>query len=171
MNEGSAQPNRADGELVKTVGVHKRYGGIHALKGVTVSFGRAEIHALVGENGAGKSTLGKIVAGDAAASSGELLVDGVSVRFSRPKEALDRGIAIVHQELALLPSRSVIDNVFLGLESRSKSLFAAGDQRRRYQALIKRWGFGLDPEARVGSSASPTSRRSRSCGHSHARLG
>lgn len=136
--------------IVEAVAISKTYGAVRALRDVSVAFRRGEVHALVGENGAGKSTLGKIVGGAAEASAGRILVDGEQARFTRPRDALAQGIAIVHQELALLPSRSAIDNVFLGRESRRRGMVASGKQRREFQQLVDRWGFDIRPETIVG---------------------
>jgi len=136
--------------IVETVKISKTYGAVRALRHVSIRFRAGTVHALVGENGAGKSTIGKIVGGATDASDGRLFVDGAEVRFTRPRDALAVGIAIVHQELALLPSRSVIDNVFLGIETRKRYAIAAREQRRIFGELVERWSFALDPDAIVG---------------------
>ncbi|MFZ9880494.1 MAG: ATP-binding cassette domain-containing protein, partial [Phycisphaerales bacterium] len=92
------------------------YPGVRALDGVSVEFRAGEIHAVVGENGAGKSTLMKVLSGSVRPTSGEVLADGRSVAFAKPSEALRAGIAMVHQELNLVPTLSVADNVMLGRE-------------------------------------------------------
>jgi ABC-type sugar transport system ATPase subunit len=94
----------------------KRFGATHALKAVDLEFEAGEVHALVGENGAGKSTLGRIIAGVMAPDAGEVRVAGRAVQFRSPRDALDRGITTIAQEISLVPSRSVIENVFLGIE-------------------------------------------------------
>lgn len=136
--------------IVETVKITKNYGAVRALRDVSISIRAGTVHALVGENGAGKSTIGKIVGGATDASAGQLFVDGGEVRFTRPRDALAVGIAIVHQELALLPSRSVIDNVFLGIETRKRYLIASREQRRTFGELAERWSFDIDPDAIVG---------------------
>ena len=136
--------------IVETVKITKNYGAVRALRDVSICIEAGTVHALVGENGAGKSTLGKIIGGAADASDGRLFVDGTEVRFSRPRDALAVGIAIVHQELALLPSRSVIDNVFLGIETRKRCVVASGEQRRTFAELAQRWSFDIDPDTIVG---------------------
>ena len=136
--------------IVEAVSVTKNYGAVRALRDVSISIRPGTVHALVGENGAGKSTIGKIIGGATDASSGKLFVDGTEVHFARPRDALTVGIAIVHQELALLPSRSVIDNVFLGMETRKRYAIASREQRRTFQELVERWSFAIDPDTVVG---------------------
>jgi ABC-type sugar transport system ATPase subunit len=104
--------------VVEVMGVAKRYGGAQALDGVTLDVSRGEVHGLVGENGAGKSTLGKIMAGVVRADAGEMRVGGDEVSFRGPRDALQRGIAIVEQELALVPAMSAAENVLLGYDPR-----------------------------------------------------
>lgn len=136
--------------IVKAVRISKNYGAVRALREVSISIEAATVHALVGENGAGKSTIGKIIGGATDASDGHLFVDGTEVRFTRPRDALAKGVAIVHQELALLPSRPVIDNVFLGKETRRRGMIASAEQRRIFQELAERWSFAIDPDTIVG---------------------
>src|SRR5512140_324961 len=99
---------------LETVGIRKEYPGTVALNGVTLRFEEGKIHALVGKNGAGKSTLVKIFAGVIQPTAGTILLNGVSVHLRSPREALQRGIATVHQELSLVPELSVAENIFLG---------------------------------------------------------
>ena len=139
-----------DAPIVETVKISKSYGAVRALRDVSIRVRPGTVHALVGENGAGKSTIGKIVGGATDPSDGRLFVDGTEVRFTRPRDALAVGIATVHQELALLPSRSVIDNVFLGIETRKRYTIADREQRRIFGELVERWSFALDPDTIVG---------------------
>jgi rhamnose transport system ATP-binding protein len=137
--------------LVEVRGVSKRFGGVQAVDGVSVAIEAAAVHGLVGENGAGKSTLAKIIGGVHEPDEGELLVDGEAVRLRAPRDALAAGIATIAQEIALVPARSVLENVFLGLETRRfGGVVDRRRLRRRYAELEERTGFGLDPDARVG---------------------
>ncbi|UTX53009.1 sugar ABC transporter ATP-binding protein [Leucobacter aridicollis] len=134
--------------LVELREISKRFGGTQALNEVSLSVSSGEIHAFVGENGAGKSTLGKVIAGIYAADWGELLVEGAPVERWNPGIAQRRGIAMIAQELALVPDLSVAQNVFLGTEQHR-----LGWERRnlaeRFAALETEIRFGLDPHARV----------------------
>ncbi|MBL6757744.1 MAG: sugar ABC transporter ATP-binding protein [Planctomycetes bacterium] len=98
-------------------GVTKRFGGVHALRGVDLEADVGEVHALLGENGAGKSTLMKIVAGAQAPDSGDLWIDGAPFAPASPREARERGVAMIYQELNLCPHLSVLENVTLGRET------------------------------------------------------
>src|SRR5512144_248816 len=108
---GGAQPH------VEARGIDKRFGGVQALHGIDLAIQRGTVHALVGENGAGKSTLGKIICGVLRPDGGELHVDGRPVTYASPRAALADGITMIQQEVALVPKLSVLENVFLGIES------------------------------------------------------
>ncbi|MBN9236625.1 MULTISPECIES: sugar ABC transporter ATP-binding protein [Phyllobacteriaceae] len=131
--------------------ISKAFGGIAALSDVSFDLRRGEIHALMGENGAGKSTLMKILSGVYTDYEGTISVATQPVRFSGVRDAEDAGIAIIHQELNLVPELSVAENIFLGREkligglivNRKASFSAARD-------LLASLGIELDPEARVG---------------------
>ncbi|HWI22948.1 MAG TPA: sugar ABC transporter ATP-binding protein [Baekduia sp.] len=129
----------------------KRYGGVRAVRDLDLSIERGSVHAIVGENGAGKSTVGKIIGGVIPPSGGELLVDGEAVTFASPRQALGAGIAVIAQELALVPTRSVMANVFLGAESRRGALLDRRRQRARFDELIERTGFDLPADLPVGA--------------------
>ena len=103
--------------VLETRGVRKQFPGVLAVDDVSIQLRAGEIHALVGENGAGKSTLGKIIAGVIRPDAGELLVFGQERKYLAPHHALEDGITTIQQEVALVPQRSVIENVFLGMES------------------------------------------------------
>jgi len=94
--------------------ITKRFPGVLALDGVSLTVERGTCHALIGENGAGKSTLGKILAGVYTADSGQILIDGRPVAPTTPLAARELGIAMVHQELAFCPNLSVAENLCLG---------------------------------------------------------
>src|SRR2546430_11284093 len=98
--------------------VTKRFAGTTVLDGVSVDLRAGEVHAIVGDNGAGKSTLMKILGGEYRPDSGTVLIDGRPVHLAHPRHALAHGIGVIHQELALLPERTVAENVLLGREPR-----------------------------------------------------
>jgi simple sugar transport system ATP-binding protein len=102
--------------VVELADVGKDYGNISALRGVTLTVREAEVTCVLGDNGAGKSTLIKIISGLHRHDAGRYLVDGEEVRFDSPREALDRGIATVYQDLAVVPLMPVWRNFFLGSE-------------------------------------------------------
>jgi ABC-type sugar transport system ATPase subunit len=137
--------------LVEARGVSKRFGGVQAVEDVSVAIRAGGIHGLVGENGAGKSTLAKIVGGVHRPDAGELLVDGQPVAFHAPRDALAAGIATIAQEIALVPARTVVENVLLGIEPNAGSILRSRELRRRFDELNERTGFNLPARARVGS--------------------
>ncbi|MBO9523201.1 MAG: sugar ABC transporter ATP-binding protein [Nocardioidaceae bacterium] len=137
--------------LVELAGVSKRFGGATALAEVDLTILTGEVHCLVGENGAGKSTLGKVVAGVHRADEGILRLRGEQVTFRSPRDSIAAGIAFIAQELAIVPDRSVLDNVFLGREGSALSVVRRRAQLAEYAALAARTGFDVDPLARAGS--------------------
>jgi simple sugar transport system ATP-binding protein len=102
----------------------KHYGGVQALRGVTLQVDAGEVLGVVGDNGAGKSTLLKILSGATFPSSGQVLLDGQPVRFPNPAAAHDAGVASVYQDLALAGQRDVVANFFLGREQLSRNWLA-----------------------------------------------
>lgn len=136
---------------VRLEAVTKRFGATVALDRVSVDIARGEIHGLVGENGAGKSTLGKILAGVLLPDEGTLIVAGETVSFRSPRDALDRGITTIAQELSLVPARTVIDNIFLGIEDHSGPLVRRGALRTRFEELVERSGIEVKGDTIVGS--------------------
>ncbi|MGC0336185.1 ATP-binding cassette domain-containing protein [Streptomyces sp. SLBN-8D4] len=105
-----------DGVIVELRGAGKSYGNIRALHGVDLKVRPGQVTCVLGDNGAGKSTLIKIVSGLHQHTEGDFLVDSTPVRFSTPREALDKGIATVYQDLAVVPLMPVWRNFFLGSE-------------------------------------------------------
>ncbi len=126
----------------------KEYRGVPAVKDVSFTLHRGEVHALLGENGAGKSTLTKMIAGVVRPTAGELLVDGVKAEFDSPSEALKRGIAMVYQETSLVPSLTVAQNIYLTDQKRFhrlRGIYIAGQQ------FLQSLNFHVDPTAMVSS--------------------
>ena len=141
---------RHQGVHVELRDISKSFGGTHALEGVSLAIGHGSIHALVGENGAGKSTLGKIISGVHSPDHGQLLLAGEPVRFRSPRDAISRGVILIAQELATVPSLTVAENVFLGVEPRQAGFQNRRELRRRYTELAASVGFELDGDANVG---------------------
>jgi simple sugar transport system ATP-binding protein/ribose transport system ATP-binding protein len=136
--------------LVELRDVSKHFGGVQALEGICLEVPSGAIHALVGENGAGKSTLGKIIAGALQHDSGSMLVDGHEVMLRAPREGLGQGIAMMAQELLVVPHLTVAQNVFLGVEPRSHGWINRRRLSQRYEELAARAGFHLPAERLVG---------------------
>lgn len=120
-----------------------------AVDDVSVDFGRGEIVAVVGENGAGKSTLMNVLSGLYQPTSGEIRIAGEKVRFRGPRDAIARGIGMVHQHFMLVPTLTVAENVILGSEPRKWGLLDAPAMLKSVDETSRRFGFALDPAARV----------------------
>lgn len=129
-------------ELVQLHSISKSFGGVHALTSVDFDIRAGEVHALLGENGAGKSTLMRILGGDMLPSDGRIEIEGQPVTFKDPRDAKARGIAVIHQELALAPDLTVAENIFLG---ELPNIIAHKTLRSRARELINRLGFAIDP--------------------------
>jgi ribose transport system ATP-binding protein len=136
--------------VLKAVGVSKTFGGIKALDDVSLEIHAGKVNAIVGENGAGKSTLMKILSGVYQEYEGRIFLDGLDVTFTNPKEAQDNGIAIIHQELNLIPHLSVAENVFLGREFVNRfGLINYRKMHRETKKLLDRVDLHISPRAKV----------------------
>jgi ABC-type sugar transport system ATPase subunit len=130
----------------------KSYGIVKALKNVSLSVVKGEVHALLGENGAGKSTLIKIISGEEAPSAGSLFINGNEIKDFNPASAMASGIAMVHQELAVFENMSVSDNIFPNNTSVSGTGFI--NQRktdRKAKELIEMFGMNISPRQKMDS--------------------
>ncbi|MGD0675348.1 MAG: sugar ABC transporter ATP-binding protein [Polyangiaceae bacterium] len=139
--------------LFRAAGIVKRFGGVVALNGLTFDLAPGEIHALCGENGAGKSTLIKVLAGVHPASSyeGTLSLDGSPVTFRSVRDAELAGIAVVHQELALVDEMTVAENIFLGDEPRRGLLIDWDKMFQEAARVFSLFQIPMDVQAPVGS--------------------
>lgn len=138
--------------MIELSGITKRYGAVTALDQVSLTIREGEVIALAGENGSGKSTLMKALSGVVVPDSGHILIDGEQVRFSAPKDAIDRGIGFVAQELTVVPTLSVYENVMLPvLRHRAARAINRRAMITRTRALLARLGLErIDPRRRVG---------------------
>jgi putative multiple sugar transport system ATP-binding protein len=128
--------------------ISKHFPGVKALDDVTMTVERKTIHAICGENGAGKSTLMKVLTGvwPYGTYSGRILFNGEEMRFKTLKSSEKAGIAIIHQELSLIPELSVTENIFIGNESSRRGLIDWDDARRRAEAIMGRVHLDVDPD-------------------------
>src|SRR5674476_363974 len=110
--------------------ITKTFPGVKALQDVSIEVHRGEIHAICGENGAGKSTLMKVLSGvhPTGTYDGEIVFEGESVRFGSINDSEDKGIVIIHQELALIPFLSIAENIFLGNEQATRGRLVQDQQ-------------------------------------------
>lgn len=143
------------GFLLEMNGISKEFPGVKALDNVTLKVRPGTVHALMGENGAGKSTLMKCLFGMYIPDAGDILMKGQKVNFREPKDALDHGIAMIHQELHPVPYRNVMENMWLGrFPTRSFGPFRLVDHRKMAEdtrELFKSLAMDIEPEAIVGS--------------------
>jgi inositol transport system ATP-binding protein len=136
--------------LLEVENVRKAFPGVLALDNVSFHLKRGHVHALMGENGAGKSTLMKIIAGIYQPDAGSLRLKGVDIRLTSPLDALQYGIAMIHQELNLMAFMTVAENIWIRREPLNSLGFVRHDEmRRKTQALFDRLDIGVDPDAEV----------------------
>ena len=132
-------------------GITKLFPGVRALSDVSLDIERGDCIGLCGENGAGKSTLIKILTGVYQPTAGSIWFDGKEANFRTPLEAQQAGLSVVHQEIKLVNTLSVKENVFLGRPICSGKLVNWGKMRKEAKALLDKLGVELDPDAMVGS--------------------
>lgn len=150
MNEDRAHMTTAP--ILSAAGVSKSFFGVTVLHDVDLTLYPGEVHGLVGENGAGKSTLMKIIAGVYERDSGDVTLDGQSVNYTHPSQAMRGGVATVFQEFNLLPERSVAENVFLGREPRKAGFVDNKGMAAMIAGLLTDLGINfIDPNSRVGT--------------------
>ncbi|WP_296225068.1 sugar ABC transporter ATP-binding protein [Ralstonia sp. UBA689] len=136
--------------LLEVRGVRKSFPGVAALDNVQFRLRRGTVHALMGENGAGKSTLMKIIAGVYTPDAGEIRIQGTPTKLDGPLDALNRGIAMIHQELNLMPYMTVAENIWIRREPKNRfGLVDHAELRRRTQTLFECLSIDIDPEAEV----------------------
>ncbi|GAB3205061.1 multiple monosaccharide ABC transporter ATP-binding protein [Marinactinospora thermotolerans] len=140
--------------ILRMRGISKEFPGVKALENVDLTVERGEVHALMGENGAGKSTLMKVLSGvyPHGTYGGDILVDGEVRAFRDVRDSEAAGIAIIHQELALVPQLSAAENVFLGNErTRARGIFDRDRTVAEARTLLRRVGFDEDPTVPVAA--------------------
>lgn len=127
-------------------GISKSFNGNTVLNNVEFSVEKGEIHALMGENGAGKSTLMKILTGIYTRDTGEVKVKGELVDFKNPKEAERAGIAVIHQELNILPDLTVAENLFLGNEKTfgKSGILKTREMNKEAKTILAELGLDID---------------------------
>ncbi len=136
--------------ILKMTNIQKSFSGVHALKGVDFNLREGEVHALMGENGAGKSTLMKILSGIYKANSGEIFVFNEKCSFNSVKESQEKGIAIIHQELNLIPDLTVAQNIFLGREIlNSVGFIDDKEMNEETKKFLKYVGVDIEPQEKI----------------------
>ncbi|MBY3103830.1 sugar ABC transporter ATP-binding protein [Rhizobium sp. 25PS6] len=136
--------------LLSAEGVRKEFPGVVALDDVQFRLKRASVHALMGENGAGKSTLMKILAGIYTPDKGDIRLKGIEIRLKSPLDALENGIAMIHQELNLMPFMTVAENIWIRREPKNRLGFIDhGVMHRMTEDLFTRLNIAIDPDIEV----------------------
>ncbi|MBB3148253.1 ribose transport system ATP-binding protein [Phyllobacterium trifolii] len=135
--------------LLRAEGVSKQYGPVTVLSDVTLDILPGEIHAIIGENGAGKSTFMRLLSGYIEPTAGTLALDGEHVRFAKPEQAQDAGIALVHQEILLAEALTVAENLFLGRELMRNGVVDDRTMRRLATEKLAELGCLVSPNALV----------------------
>ncbi len=149
MSDQPTDPSTGD-VLLQAKGISKSFPGVHALDDVHITVRRGRLNALLGENGAGKSTLMNILAGVFLPDAGKILIEDRLQVFQNPRDAQQAGIAIIHQELDLLPELSVAENIFLGREPRARlGLVNYSAMNREAAALLAQLELAIDPRTQV----------------------
>jgi len=129
--------------------IHKTFPGVYALKAVNFELKAGEVHAILGENGAGKSTLIKVLGGIYSADQGEIYIEGRKVEIRSVKDAQDNGIAIIHQELVLVPYMTVAENIYLGREPMKGRFVDSSLMHEEAQRLIDSYGINISARSMI----------------------
>src|SRR6188474_1441780 len=132
--------------------ISKNFSGVKALDNIYMELHPGKVNAIIGENGAGKSTLMKIFSGVHTQYEGEIILDDKPVNFSSTKDAEASGIAIIHQELNLIPYLSVTENVFLGSEMiNTWGILDKKKMQEKTKLLLKRLKLDISPDTKISS--------------------
>ena len=137
--------------ILKLTNISKTYPGVKALQNISMEFGEGEIHSIMGENGAGKSTMIKIISGAIQPDPGEgvIEIDGEVVPHMTPALARDKGISVIYQEFTLVPTMSVVENIFLGQRVGGKVMPDFKEMRRRAKEIFDEFGVDIDLDVMV----------------------
>ena len=135
--------------MLETIGLGKTYGATLALVDFNIAVQPGEVIGVIGENGAGKSTFMKLLSGVITPTTGQITLDGKAQNFTKPLDAIQAGISMVHQELNLIPTLSVEDNLFLGKEL-GKTIVNRSQTRLRAVELLQRVGASFSPTTLCG---------------------
>lgn len=131
--------------------ITKSFSANRVLRGIDLEAYRGEVLALIGANGAGKSTMMNILYGICQEDSGEILIDGNAVKFKHPTEAIEHGIAFVQQEMALMPTMSIVDNLYLNNFQTKGGLIDYKNSKKKCVEVLKKLGCNYSPDTLVGS--------------------
>jgi putative multiple sugar transport system ATP-binding protein len=151
MSSYETQGDFMDAPILEMKSITKEFPGVKALDDVTFQVAKGEIHCLVGENGAGKSTLMKVLSGvyPFGKYTGDIVFDGKVQEFANIRNSEDAGIAIIYQELALIPDLTVYENIFLGHEVQENGLIDWNETIKQASAMLNKVGLDVNPAAKI----------------------
>ena len=135
--------------VLEMIDINKSFPGVKALDNANLKVRKGSVHALMGENGAGKSTLMKCLFGIYIEDSGEIYLDGEKVKFSSPRQAMDNGVAMVHQELNQVLQRDVMDNIWLGRYPGNKGIVNAKKMFEETEKVFKELDIDINPKTKM----------------------
>ncbi len=135
--------------LLEMKNIHKKFPGVYALKDINFELKAGEVHALLGENGAGKSTLIKVLGGIYLPEEGEIYLDGKKADINDVEYSHRNGIAIIHQELVLVPHMTVAENIFLGREPKKGAFIDMGKMNREAQELLNEYDVKISSDTLI----------------------
>lgn len=137
--------------ILKLTNISKTYPGVNALQNVSLEFGEGEVHSIMGENGAGKSTMIKVMSGAIKPddNGGMIEVDGEKITHMTPALSREKGISVIYQEFTLVPTMSVVENIFLGEKVGGKLIPDFKEMRRRAKEIFDEFGVDIDLDAMV----------------------
>ncbi len=141
--------NMQQNPIISLKNVHKSFGGVSVLNGVDFDLQKGSVHALVGQNGAGKSTMMKILTGVYACDSGAIYIDGSKVKMSSYSDAVSHGISLIFQELSLIPTLTVAENIFLNREILEGPFLDKKSMERKAHELLQSLDIDVDVHSRV----------------------
>ena len=140
-----------DENILEMKGIEKSFSQVRVLENVDLSVKKGEVRALIGANGAGKSTLMKILGGVLAPNKGDIIIKGEKVHLHSPKEAIDKGVSIIYQELSLIPTMSIYENVYLNREQTKFGVLEKEQMKSNYEKLAAELKFNIPAKIKVSS--------------------
>ena len=135
--------------VIQMKDIVKKFGDFTANDNIQLTVHKGEVHALLGENGAGKSTMMNVLCGLYKPTSGQIYLNGEAVNFNSPKDAIDRGIGMVHQHFMLIQPFTVTDNIILGMETTKGLVVDKESAKQKILELSKRYNMSIDPDAKI----------------------
>ena len=135
--------------VIQMKDITKKFGDFTANDNIQLTVHKGEVHALLGENGAGKSTMMNVLCGLYKPTSGQIYLNGEPVNFNSPKDAIDRGIGMVHQHFMLIQPFTVTDNIILGMEPTKGLVVDKETAKAKILELSKRYNMSIDPDAKI----------------------